>query len=407
MTVNKITSPITPLELIDKTNEIIDNLGGSAPSNMVTTDTVQTISGNKTFSGTLNKRDGNDIIEIGGSNKGLTFNSMGSAKDWVIKSSGYTASTFSIKDFKTTTFQAGNTSSNSNLVLSHNSAVFNKSDGTSVDLLAGYQLPTASTTDLGGVKVDGTTITIDSNGVISSSGGGGTSYTAGGGIDITNNEISVKTDRYSGAIGVDSNGYLLAYTDGLTTGVNAFGQLEVIGLPSGTLSNYVQKTDIASTSSAGVVKIDGTTITISNGVISASSSAPSNMVTTDTTQDITGNKTFKALTYFGTDNPITISASKSGANRFSKIKGSAPVNHLTTQYSDQRWGFDRDPVFTNGTTGGESSVPANYQPYLRYGNITSTGGTVTITNNGANGINLEASGGSTPTYDSTNERITW
>lgn len=28
MTVNKITSPITPLELIDKTNEIIDNLGG-------------------------------------------------------------------------------------------------------------------------------------------------------------------------------------------------------------------------------------------------------------------------------------------------------------------------------------------------------------------------------------------
>lgn len=28
MTVNKITSPISPKELIDKTNEIIDNLGG-------------------------------------------------------------------------------------------------------------------------------------------------------------------------------------------------------------------------------------------------------------------------------------------------------------------------------------------------------------------------------------------
>lgn len=50
MTVEKITSPITPNELIDKTNEIIDNLGGSAPSNMVTTDTAQTISGAKTFS---------------------------------------------------------------------------------------------------------------------------------------------------------------------------------------------------------------------------------------------------------------------------------------------------------------------------------------------------------------------
>lgn len=34
-------------------------------------------------------------------------------------------------------------------------------------------IPTASTSTLGGVKVDGTTVTIDSNGVISSSGGGG------------------------------------------------------------------------------------------------------------------------------------------------------------------------------------------------------------------------------------------
>ena len=36
----------------------------------------------------------------------------------------------------------------------------------------GYTLPTASTTTLGGVKVDGTSITIDGNGVISSTGGG-------------------------------------------------------------------------------------------------------------------------------------------------------------------------------------------------------------------------------------------
>jgi hypothetical protein len=36
-----------------------------------------------------------------------------------------------------------------------------------------YTLPTATTTQLGGVKVDGTTITINGSGVISSSGGGG------------------------------------------------------------------------------------------------------------------------------------------------------------------------------------------------------------------------------------------
>lgn len=40
------------------------------------------------------------------------------------------------------------------------------------------------------------------------------------------------------------------------------------------LSNYIQKTDYASTSTAGVVKVDGTSITINNGIISASTYSP-------------------------------------------------------------------------------------------------------------------------------------
>ena len=44
-----------------------------------------------------------------------------------------------------------------------------------------YSLPTASTSTLGGVKVDGTSITIDSSGVISSPGGGGTITNIDGG----------------------------------------------------------------------------------------------------------------------------------------------------------------------------------------------------------------------------------
>lgn len=75
-----------------------------------------------------------------------------------------------------------------------------KVDGTTITIDANgvisgastYVLPTASTNTLGGVKIDGTTITIDSNGVISSQ-GGGSSYTAGNGIDITNDEISIDT----------------------------------------------------------------------------------------------------------------------------------------------------------------------------------------------------------------------
>ena len=60
-------------------------------------------------------------------------------------------------------------------------------DKTKLDGLSNYTLPTASTTVKGGVKVDGTTITVDENGVASST---GESYTAGDGIDITGNVIS-------------------------------------------------------------------------------------------------------------------------------------------------------------------------------------------------------------------------
>lgn len=65
--------------------------------------------------------------------------------------------------------------------------------------------------------------------------------------------------------------------DSNTLGVNASNELTV---PTATTSNL------------GLVKPDGTTITINNGVISAASSAPSNMVTTDTTQNVTGVKSF-------------------------------------------------------------------------------------------------------------------
>lgn len=65
-------------------------------------------------------------------------------------------------------------------------------DSNNIGSYALTSLPIASTTTLGGVKVDGTTIVIDSNGVISSQ-GGGSSYTAGNGIDITNDEISIDT----------------------------------------------------------------------------------------------------------------------------------------------------------------------------------------------------------------------
>lgn len=54
-------------------------------------------------------------------------------------------------------------------------------------------------------------------------------------------------------------------------GVSTYTQLPEIG-SSPDLSNYVEKTDVASSDDFGVVKVDGSSITSNNGVISASTS---------------------------------------------------------------------------------------------------------------------------------------
>lgn len=54
-------------------------------------------------------------------------------------------------------------------------------------------------------------------------------------------------------------------------GVSTYTQLPSIG-SSPDLSDYVQKTDVASANDFGIVKVDGSSITSNNGVISASTS---------------------------------------------------------------------------------------------------------------------------------------
>lgn len=134
-----------------------------------------------------------------------------------------------------------------------------------------YALPTASTTVLGGVKIDGTTITIDANGVITAVAGSYTlpkaTTTVLGGVKVDGTTITV-----------DSNGVIsgFSYTlptasttikggvkvDGTTITVDANGVITSVAGSSYTLPT-------ASTVVLGGVKIDGTTITINNGVISS------------------------------------------------------------------------------------------------------------------------------------------
>ena len=105
---------------------------------------------------------------------------------------------------------------------------------------AAYTLPTASTSVLGGVKVDGSTITV-SGGVISSAGGGG------GIADAPNDGTSYARKSAAWAH--------LTHSD-LTDWATATASFTY------TLPN-------ATTTVLGGVKVDGTTITAASGVISA------------------------------------------------------------------------------------------------------------------------------------------
>lgn len=200
-------------------------ISAPTPNNMVTTDTAQTISGTKTFntvsadyitaSNTLYSSqvvspspsdtamsihygDGNDILRANrysGVNKLFLGNTTDfnyiidqSANGIVDKNNNSYLTSANVGNYALTSLPIATTSALGG-VIPDGTTITVDADGT-IHGASTYVLPTASTSTLGGVKVDGTTITIDNNGVISSS-GGGSSYTAGTGIDITNDVISV------------------------------------------------------------------------------------------------------------------------------------------------------------------------------------------------------------------------
>ena len=102
-----------------------------------------------------------------------------------------------------------------------------------------YSLPTASNSVLGGVRVDGTSITIN-DGVIS----GSNQYT-----------LPIATNSVLGGVRPDGTTITINPATGVISGANTYT------LPTATVGT-------SSTGTLGGVKVDGTTIVISNGVIS-------------------------------------------------------------------------------------------------------------------------------------------
>ena len=171
-----------------------------------------------------------------------------------------------------------------------------------------YTLPTASTETLGGVKVDGITITI-ADGVISAVNTGGsetgtTDYTQLtnkpqiGGVELTGNktltdlgiqpagDYLVETDLADYVKTADLEGYVetgdlagYAQTSSLSTVATSGSYNDLTNKPT-IITSYNDLTDkpsipeaytlpTASTTTLGGVKVDGTTVTIEDGVISA------------------------------------------------------------------------------------------------------------------------------------------
>jgi len=136
-----------------------------------------------------------------------------------------------------------------------------------------YTLPTASTSVLGGVKV-GSNLSI-TDGVLSAS--ASNVYTAGLGLSLNDLEFSLAYAT-SSVIGGIIVGSTLSISDGIlnytlpTSSTTTLGGVKVDGT-SITISNGVISSvytlPTASTTLLGGVKIDGTSITISNGIISA------------------------------------------------------------------------------------------------------------------------------------------
>ena len=134
----------------------------------------------------------------------------------------------------------------------------------------GYTLPVASTTTLGGVKIDGTSVTI-AGGVISAS---GASYTLPvatpsvlGGVKIDGSSITISSGVISAT---PTASYVLP-----TASTTVLGGVKVDGssitIASGVISGASTYTlPAASITVRGGVRVDGTTVTISSGdVISA------------------------------------------------------------------------------------------------------------------------------------------
>lgn len=273
-------------------------------------------------------------------------------------------------------------------------------DGT-ISANSSYTLPTASTTQLGGVKVDGTSVTINSDGVISAAGGGGgdvpiaTTETAGK-VKPDGTTITVTEDGTISAVPTTPTNMVTTDSDQTINGTKIFANgtgTTFTGTSSNSNSLTIDADDKeirfnSANSSPAVIRNQGLTTTDLNigdnfnsvkitttlydkdGVEivggSGGGSAPENMVTTDTVQDITAYKTFSGGLQTTTLNASTGVRTSANIDLLQDISGVTSATKASIQ-----------PVMTDGLMGinlkaGKSDSPDEKGNYKK-GKVTYNG----------------------------------
>ena len=164
---------------------------------------------------------------------------------------------------------------------------------------AAYVLPTASTTVLGGVKVDGTTVTINGSGVISAASSGGTVTSVSGtgtvsGLTLSGTVTTTGSLTLGGSLTLTSGQVTtaLGYTPGIGTVTN------VSALTLGTAGTDVSST-VANSTSTPVITLNIPTASAANrGALSAADWTTFN--SKGTVSSVSGTGTVSGLTLSGT-----------------------------------------------------------------------------------------------------------